>query len=318
MHQVTIAIIAAAVAASASAFAQASGPIRLIAGWAPGAAPDAYARIVAEHIAATLKQPIILEHRPGPAANLAAEMVRQAPADGQTLLVSTAGQMEINPSAFSKLNWKLDDFVPLIKGVEAPLVLVTHPSVPAKSLKELIAWVRANKGKLSYASYNPGTPSHFLGHLLNEQFGLDLVHVPYRSSGAQTKDLVGGHALLGFSQVQTTLPHIQAGKLNAIATTGAARWRALPEVPTFAELGHPEFAATIWFGLMARAGTPPDVVDRLAAAAKAAHADPAVRQKLENQGFAVSGQTGPELIAEIKRQIARWAKIVKATGFKAD
>src|SRR5262245_64987 len=212
----------------------------------------------------------------------------------------------------------MDDFIPLIRGVVAPLVLVTHPSVPAKTLAGLIAWIKGNPGKLSYSSFTAGTPSHFLGFQLNERFGLDLAHVPSRNSGAQATDLIAGHVLFGFGQVQTTLPHIEAGKLNAIAITGTARSRHLPNVPTFAELGHPEFTAHIWFGLMLRAGTPPEVLTNLLNAAKAAHADAAVKAPLEAQGYDISGETGSTFVSDIRAQTERWTRLVKAAGFKVD
>ena len=211
-----------------------------------------------------------------------------------------------------------DDFLPLIKGVESSPVLVTHPSVPAKTLTELVAWVKSNPGKLSYASWSPGTPSAFLGYQLTERFGLDLTHVPYRGSAPQTTDLIAGHQLLGFAQMQSTVPAVRAGQLTAIATTGSSRSRLLPDVPTFAELGYPDFTATVWFGLLVRSGTPPEAVAQLLEAAKKAHSDQEIRAKLEAQGFDVSGQSGPEFVAGIRAQIARWGRIAKATGFKAE
>ena len=293
-------------------------PIRLIVGTPAGGAVDPYARLVAEHMARSLGRVIIVENKPGAAMNIAAEFVLHAPADGNLILIGTQALTEINPSARSDLKWSLDDFIPLIRGVTAPLVLVTHPSVPARTLPELVAWIRKNPGKLGYSSYDAGTPSHFLGFQLNERFGLDLVHVPTRGSGPQATDLMAGHVLFGFAQLQSTLAQIKAGKLNAIAVTSAARSRFLPDVPTFAELGHPEFTANVWFGLMVRAGTPPGLVESLLKAAKAAHTDPDVKAKLEAQGFDISGESGPEFVADIKVQIARWARLVKAAGFKAD
>jgi tripartite-type tricarboxylate transporter receptor subunit TctC len=264
----------------------------------------------------TLKRPVIVENKPGAGGNLAAQVVLDAPPDGQALWLSNAAQTEINPSVYSKLKWTVDDFTPVIKGVEAPLVLVTHPSVPAKTLAELINWIKSNRGKLSYASYSPGTPSHFLGHLLNEQFEFDLAHAPYRGSGPQTQDLVAGHVLLGFSQMQTSLPQVKANRLNALAITAPTRSRLMPDVPTFAELGHAEFTSSIWFGLMAKAGAPKDAMDRLVSAAKEAHGDKLVKARLEQEGFDVPGQTGPGLSAEIKAQVEKWAKIVRATGLR--
>jgi tripartite-type tricarboxylate transporter receptor subunit TctC len=294
-----------------------SRPIRLINSVPVGGAVDAYARLIADHMSKTLARTVIMENKPGGNENLAAQFVLNAPADGNLILISTQASTEINPSSYSDPKWTIDDFSPLIRGVTAPLVLVAHPGVPAKTLAELVTWVRSNSGKLNYSSYTAGTPSHFLGFQLNERFGLDLVHVPSRGSGPQATDLMAGHVLFGFAQMQSTLPLIQDGKLNVIAVTSAARSRFLPNVPTFAEIGHSEFTASIWFGLLVRAGTPPAVSQSLLNAAKAAHTDPAMKAKLEAQGFDVSGQTGPEFTADIKAQIERWARLVKASGFRA-
>ena len=303
--------------ASASASEQTTGTIHFIVGTPPGGALDPYARIIAERMKQELGQSVIVENKPGANGNISAHTVAQAPADGLTVWVGTQSMTEINPSAFANLPWKTSDFTPLIKGVEAPLVLTTSPSVPAKNLADLVAWVKANKGKASYGSFSPGTPSHFLGFQMNKTFGVDMTHVPYRGAAPLTTALLAGTVPLGFNQVAATLPHIEAGKLNAIATTGAERFRLMPNVPTFAELGHPEFTATIWFGLFVRASTPPDVRDRLLKAAIAAHADPAVKKKLEALGFEVPGLTGTAFSKEIAEQIERWRKIVVATGFKA-
>jgi tripartite-type tricarboxylate transporter receptor subunit TctC len=310
-------LVFSALAIGDAALAQ-SGTVRFIVGAPAGGAIDPYARLIADHMAKTLAQSIIVENKPGAAGTISAQWVVEQPADGRVVWIGTQAMTEINPVTFSKLKWTIDDFLPLIKGVESAPVLVTHPSVPAKTLPELVAWVKQNPGKLSYASWSPGTPSAFLGFQFNEKFGLDLTHVPYRGSAPQTSDLVAGHALFGFGQMQSTLPHIRSGALRAIAMTGAQRSPHLPQVPTFAEVGHPDFTATVWFGLLVKAGTPQPAVDRLLAAAKAAHADPEIKEKLEKQGFDVSGESGPELGAGIRTQLARWGRIVKATGFKAD
>jgi tripartite-type tricarboxylate transporter receptor subunit TctC len=303
--------------AGSGALAQ-TGTIRFIVGLAPGGAVDPYARIIAEHMAKTLGRSIIVENRPGATGNISAQFMIDAPADGQLIWVGTQALTEINPSVFDNLRWKIDDFLPLIKGVQAPLVFVAHPSVPAGNFSEFVAWAKANRGKLSYSSYTPGTPSHFLGFQLNEKFDLDLTHVPYRGSGLQTNGLIAGHSLFGFAQVNTSAPQYAAGKLKAFGITSAERWPAMKDVPTFAELGHPEFTTRVWFGLLVKAGTPPDIVARLTDAAKAAHNDPDVRSKLEAQGYEVTGETGPQLLPDIKTQIARWARIVKAAGFSSE
>jgi tripartite-type tricarboxylate transporter receptor subunit TctC len=294
------------------------GPIRLLVPFAPGGAPDPYARLIADHMARTLGRVIIVENKPGGNGNVGTVYAMHEPADGNLILLTTQAATEINPSIFSDSKWSLDDFIPLIRGVQAPLVLVAHPSVPAKTLDELVAWVKKNPGKLTYSSYSAGTPSHFLGFQLNERFGLDPVHVPAKGSGFQMNDLVAGHVLFGFAQLQSSLPMVRDGKLNAIAVTSAARSRFLPDVPCFAELGYSEFTTSVWFGLMLRAGTPADVVASLLNAAKAAHADAEVRAKFEGLGYDISGETGPSFVADIKAQAQRWARLVKASGFRAD
>jgi len=317
LARVALICAAAALPPLGDALAQ-SGTIRFIVGLVPGGAVDPYARIVAEHMAKTLGQTIIVENKPGAGGNISAQMMTEAPANGQMVWVSTQALTEINPSAYSNLRWSIDDFQPIIKGVQAPLVFVAHPSVPASNLAEFLTWAKANRGKQSYASYTAGTPSHFLGFLLNEKFDLDLTHVPYRGSGLQVNGLIAGHSLFGFAQVNSTLPQKRAGTLKVFASTGPERDRSMPDVPTFAELGHPEFTTRVWFGLLVKAGTPPDIVNRLTEAAKAAHADPEVRQKLEAQGYDVTAETGPQLLPNIKEQIVRWGKLVKAAGFSAE
>jgi tripartite-type tricarboxylate transporter receptor subunit TctC len=308
----------AACAGSALAADSDTGTIRFVVGTPPGSAIDPYARIIAERMKDLLNQTIIVENKPGANGNISAQQVVQAPADGLTVWVGTQSMTEINPSAFRNLPWKNSDFTPLIKGVEAALILVTSPTVPAKDLKGLIAWVKENKGKTSFGSFSPGTPSHFLGFQMNEKFGLDMTHVPYRGSGPQTNALLAGQVALGFDQFVSVLQHLAIGKLNAIATTGANRFRLTPDVPTFAELGYPDFTATIWFGLFVRADTPKPVLDRLLKAAVAAHADPAVKAKLEQLGFEVPGLTGKPFADEIASQTVRWRKLVEKTGFHAD
>jgi tripartite-type tricarboxylate transporter receptor subunit TctC len=319
-HSAWFAAIVAALLSQAPAGAQAqSGTIRFVVGTVAGGAIDPYARLIAEHMQRTLGQTIIIDNRPGAGGNLAAGYIVEQPADGTLIWVGTQAFTEINPNAFKSLRWSIDDFIPLIRGVEAPLVFVAHPSVPANSLSEFVKWAEANKGKLSYASYQPGTPSHFLGYQLNDKFKLDLTHVPYRGSGLQANALVGGHSQFGFAQVNSSAPHIEAGKLKGFAITSAQRWKALSQVPTFAELGHPEFTARVWFGLLVKKGTPEPIISRLTEAAKAAHNDPEIRKKLEAQGYEVSGATGPaQLLSNIKEQQERWGKLVKASGFSAE
>lgn len=313
------AVLAFALALSTNALAQSEPPqvIKIIVGSAPGGILDPYARIVGESMSKTLGRTIIIENKPGASGTIATQFVADQPADGGILWVNTQAFTEINPSAYRNLRWTIDDFIPIVKGVEAPLILAVHPSVPARNLAELVAWIKANPGKLGYASYSPGTPSAFLGHQLNKRFGLDLAHVVYRGSGPQTNDMIGGHALLGFMQLGNAMPHIKAGKLVPIAVTSAKRSRFVPDVPSFAELGFDDFTATVWFGLMVKAGTPDPIVKAYIAAAEKAHTDPDVKSKFDLQGMEAVGETGPaRLMAEIKTQTERWRKLIDETQFK--
>jgi len=318
MHRILTGLAAAVFAAAVSTAASAQQPIKLIVGTPAGGAIDAYARVIGDKMQAALQRTVLIENKVGAGGNISARGIVEAPADGTQIWVGTQAMTEINPSVYKQTGWKLSDFQPLIKGVEAPLALSTHPSVPAKDFAAFLAWARANKGKLTYASYTAGTPSHFLGEQMTRKFDLDMTHVAYRGSGPQTNDLLAGHALLGFTQLQSVLELRKAGKINVLAVTSEKRSRFLPDVPTFAELGYPEFTATIWFGLLIKAGTPPAVLDPLMKAIVAAHADPEVKTKLEAQGFDISGQRGDAFLAEIRKQTVRWAELAKATHFSAD
>jgi tripartite-type tricarboxylate transporter receptor subunit TctC len=285
---------------------------------APGGAVDVYAKLVSDHMARTLHRTIVIEHKPGGSGNMGMQYVAHEPADGNLILVATQGMTEINPVAYADTRWSLADFIPLIRGVQAPLVLVTNPAIPAKTVEELIAWVHKNHGKLSYSSYGAGRSSHFLGFLFNQRFGLDLAHLPSKEGRAQAAELVANHTLFGFAQLQPTLSLIRDKKLNAIAVTSHERSRFFPDVPSFTELGQPDFTAEGWFGLMLRSGTPQAAADAVLAAAQAAHADPEVRAKLEAQGFDIPGETGAAFAAEIRSQTARWARLVAASGFHSE
>lgn len=318
LRMTRLALLGATLAVASSGALAQSNTVRLIIGTAPGGAIDPYARLIADPMAKALNQSVIVEYKPGANGNGSAQFIADQPADGQYIWIGTQAFTEINPNAFTNQRWSIDDFMPFIRGVEAPLVFVVHPDVPAKTFAEFLAWARQNKGKLSYASYQPGTPSHFLGYQLNEKFDLDLTHVPYRGSGLQTTALVAGHSQFGFGQLNTNVPQHQVGKLRILAVTGPTRHKLIPDVPTFAELGYPEFTARVWFGLLVKKGTPAEIVGRYVEAAKVAHADPEVREKLQAQGFDVVAETGPQLLPNIKEQITRWGKLVKASGFSAE
>jgi len=308
----------AALAIAAGPAAAQTGTIRIVVGTVAGGAIDPYVRSIADHMSKTLGQTIIVENKPGASGALAAQHIADQPADGNTIWLGTQAFTEILPNLFPNAKWSIKDFKPIISGVEAPLVLIATPSVPAKTFAEFLKWAGENKGKLSYASYQPGTPSHFLGAQLNDKFKLDLTHVPYRGSGLQVNAFLGGHSQFGFAQVNSSLPHVKTGKLKALGITGPTRDRSMPDVPTFAELGHPEFTAKVWFGLLVKEGTPPEMIKRLTNAAVAAHSDPDFKKKLEAQGFEVTGETGPQLKTQILEQVERWGKLVKSSGFNVE
>lgn len=310
----------AAACAVPPALAQAwpSKTVTLVVGTPPGGSVDVYGRALADQLAKQTGGTFIVENRAGANGNLSAEHVRNAAADGHTLWVSTQAMFTINPSVYPAMRWQQADFKPIAKGIESPLVLVTHPSVPAKTLPELAKWIAAHPGKAAYASFSPGTPSHFLGFQLSERLKLNMVHVPYKGSAPQIADLLGGQVLIGFTQLQAALPQVQAGKLNAIVVTSKERTRFMPEVPTLAEVGYPDLSSTVWFGLMAPSATPKAALDQIQAATVKAQANADYSAKLVAQGFDVPQESGDAFAATISLETARWGQVVKATGFRAD
>ena len=313
-----LALVAAVAAPQALAQTWPSKPVTLVVGTPPGGSVDVYGRALADQLAKLTGGTFIVENKAGANGNLSAEYVHGAAPDGHTLWISTQAMFTINPSVYPQLRWKQSDFTPIAKGIESPLVLVTHPSVPAKTLPELAKWAAANPGKAAYASFSPGTPSHFLGFQFNERMKLDMVHVPYKGSAPQIADLLGGQVPLGFTQLQAALPQVKAGKLNAIAVTSKERTKFMPDVPTLAELGHPDLSSTIWFGLVAPSATPKAVLDQIRAATVKAQASAELKAKLEPQGFDVPQENGDAFAATIAAETARWAPVVKATGFRAN
>jgi tripartite-type tricarboxylate transporter receptor subunit TctC len=293
-------------------------PVTLVVGTPAGGAIDAYARNLADHLSRQTGGTFLVENRAGAGGNISAEYVLKAPADGHTLWVTTHAMFTINPSVYPSLRWKQSEFKPIAKGVESPLLLSIHPSLPARNLTELANWLNANPSKAAYASFSPGTPSHFLGFQLNERLKLNMVHVPYKGSAPQLNDLLAGQVLLGFTQMQGATQQIQTGKLNALAITSTERSKHLPQVPTLAELGYRDLSLQVWFGLVAPAGTPQPVVETITTAVMKVQNDQEYRAKLEAQGFDVPRESGATFAATIANDTARWAKVVQATGFKAN
>lgn len=294
-----------------------SKPVTIVVGVPAGGALDPFARALADQLTKDTGGTFIVDNKPGANGNVSAEAVLKAPADGHMLWIGTQSMMAINPAAFASLRWKPSDFTPIIKAVEAPLVLVTNSSVPAKDFAALTKWIKDPANKAAYASFSPGTPSHFLGFQLNERLQASMVHIPYRGSAPQVTDILGGQVPMGFTQLASSVPHIKEGKLKAIAVTGPQRSRYLPDVPTLAELGHKDLSTTVWFGVFASAATPQAVLKTIRAAAEKAQGDPGYRSRLEMLNFEVANETPAAFEATIAAETARWAALVKATGFRA-
>ena len=306
-----------------STFAQAQAfpqrPVRIVVPFPPGGGVDITARAIAAELAKSFSQPVTVENRPGAGGNIAAAEVAKAAPDGHTLFLTLNALHAISPVLYSKLPFDaLKDFAWVTTLVQFNNVLVTRADGPANSVQDLVAQARAQPGKITFASSGNGTNLHLTGELFKMRAGVDLVHVPYKGSGPAMTDLLGGQVQVMFETIPAAISHIRGGKLKALAVTGARRSPLFPQVPTVAESGLPGFEVQSWYGLVAPAATPKDIVARLnAEAVKGANAK-AFRDRLEPLGFdIVTGS--PERMGEmVKADAARWAPVVKASGAKID
>ena len=314
-----LAVLAATLAAT-GAIAQnyPARPVKIIVPFAAGGPADVYARVLGEKLSRAMGQPFVIEDMPGGGSIVGTAAVQNSPPDGYTLLMMS-NTHTVNESLIKKKPFELmRDFVPVAPVNYSDLVLVVHPSVPAKTLKEFIALAKAKPGELNYASSGPGTPYHMAGELFKAMAGVNIVHIPYKvSSGART-DILGGQVQMMFDAITTMAPNVEAGKVRALGTSGKARSSVLPNVPTISEAGVPGYEATIWLGIMAPKGTPRAVVDRLNAEIRKAVNAPELKAEWEKQG-AVGMDMSPEDFDKYLRQdIEKWAKIVKISGAQQD
>ena len=313
---------AAALVLAGGAFAQdtwPSKPITLIVGFAAGGATDASARIIAKKLADNVKQSVVVDNRPGAGGNLAAQLVANAPGDGYTIHLSSVGPLSVAPSLVKNLPYDPEkDLAPLTMGVVFPNVFVVHAAVPAKTFAEFIALAKKDPGSLNYASTGIGSASHLAGELLKQRAGIDIVHIPYKGGGPIMTDLLAGRVTGYFSTLSTAGPHIEAGKLRALATSGLTRMTAMPNVPTVAESGFPGFEAVNWYALVAPGKTPPALLDRINAELVKVLKDPDVRKQLGEHGMEPAPMTRAELAAYIKKERDSWAKVIKTANIKAD
>ncbi|WP_291377185.1 MULTISPECIES: tripartite tricarboxylate transporter substrate binding protein [Achromobacter] len=310
-----------ALAASASAGAAdnwPTKPIRMVIPFSAGGNTDVVARLIAPHIEKAVGQPVVVENRPGAAGNIAADFVARADADGYTLLMGTVGTQAINYAIYKDIRFKPADFAPITLVASVPNVLAVTASLPVKSVQELIEYGKKNPGKLSFASSGAGSSIHLSGEMFKSRTGVDMVHVPYKGSAAAVTDLVGGQVHLMFDNLPTSLPFIKNGTLRALAVTSAERSTNLPDVPTMAEAGVPNFEAGSWFGVLAPAGTPAPIVNRIDQAIEKAMADPDMQKRVIELG-AVPTVKGPaEFNAFIGTEIEKWKAVVQAAGASAN
>jgi len=294
-------------------------PIRVIVPFAPGGNVDITARLVAPGLQEALGQPVVIENKPGAGGTIGADAVAKSAPDGYTLLMGSNSTFSVAPSLYPKNPYNpLADFAPVAMIASAPFVLVVNPGVAAKDARELVALAKASPGKLTMSSAGTGSSNHLVGELFQEISGARFTHVPYKGSGQALTDLMGGQVNLHFDQITSAASHIQGGKLRALLVTAPQRVPMLPDVPTATEAGYPSFEATNVTGLIAPAGTPREIVDKLNAAVQKIIAQPAIRAKFADIGAQTTGGTPEQFGAYIREDLAKWTRIVKEANVKVE
>jgi tripartite-type tricarboxylate transporter receptor subunit TctC len=311
-------VLAAMVAAAMPAAAQdyPARTVKIVVPFGAGGPADVYARFVGQHLSDALKRPFVIENRPGAGAVIGTDEVAKAPPDGYTLLMMSNTHTTNETLIPQKTYQLMRDFVPVAPVNYSDLVMVVHPSVPAKDLKEFIAYAKARPGALNYASSGPGTPYHMAGELFKAMSGTDIVHVPHRGSGEARNSVIGGHIQMMIDAITTMAPNVEAGQVRALGVTGQKRSDVLPNVPTVAEAGVPGYDATIWLGIMAPAGTPKAVVEKLNAEIAKVLKRSEIQQAWAKQGAVPMIMTPAEFDTYLREDIEKWAKVVKASGAK--
>jgi tripartite-type tricarboxylate transporter receptor subunit TctC len=295
-----------------------SKPIRMILPFPPGGGTDLLGRLIADRLAAALGQPVVTENRGGAGGNVGAEAAARSAPDGYTIVL-VAPSLAISPTLYSKLNYDpIKDFAPIALVAQVPNVMITHPSVPATTLAEFIAYARANPGKLNFGSGGLGTSNHLAGELFNLRTGAGLIHVPYKGVNLAMNGVLAGEVHLVFIGVPVPAPHIKAGRLRALAVLARERSPLIPEVPTAAEAGLADFDVTTWYGILAPAGTPRPIIQRLNAELRKMMAAPEIKERLAAMGTEPLTSTPEEFGAYIKREIAKWGDVVRKAGLRAE
>ena len=313
-----VSVVLVALSQVAAAQPYPAKPIRIVVPFPAGGIADVYARLIGMRAAESWGQPMVVENRTGAGGNIGADAVAKSAPDGYTLVMSALGPHAVNVSLFSKMPYDpVRDFSPIALVLEAEGLLVVHPAIPVASVADLIAHARSNPGKLTFASAGMGTASHLAGVLFNSMAKVEMTHVPYKGNVPAITDLLAGQTSLLFATMPTVLPHAKAGKLRALATIGASRAAAAPDLPTIAET-LPGFEVNNWIGLFAPAGTPPDIVRRWNGEVMRIMQSPDIQARLPNEGARFSPNTPEQFGAFVKSEIAKWAPVVKASGARVD
>jgi tripartite-type tricarboxylate transporter receptor subunit TctC len=306
----------AALATPASAQSWPTKPVKIVVPFGPGGPADIYARVLGQELSAVLGQQFIIENKPGAGAVIGTDIAAKAAPDGYTLLMMS-NTHTTNETLFANKPYALmRDLTAVAPVNSSDLVMVVHPSVPAKTLQEFIALAKAKPGQLSYSSSGPGTPYHMAGELFKAMSGTEILHVPHKGSAEARNDVMGGHVQMMFDAVTAMKGNIDAGQVRALATTGQKRSTVLPDVPTVSEAGVSGYEATIWLGIMAPKGTPKEIVDRLNAEVGKIIAKPAIKEAWAKQGAVPMTMTPAEFDAFLRRDIEKWAKVVEKSGAK--
>ena len=292
-------------------------PVKIIVPFGAGGPADVYSRVLAQHLSEALKQPFVVEDRPGAGSIIGSDAVAKSPPDGYTLL-AMSNTHTTNESLIPNKPFQLmRDFVPVAGINYSDLVMVVHPSVPAKDLKEFIAYAKSKPGQLNYASSGAGTPYHMAAELFKAMSGTDLVHVPHKASGEMRNSVIGGHVQMAFDAITTMASNVKAGQVRALGTSASKRSTVLPDVPTIAEAGVPGYESTIWLGIMAPAGTPKPIVDKLNAEINKVINRADVKAAWDKQGAVPLVMSPAEFDAYLRKDIEKWAQVVKVSGAKA-
>ena len=316
-----LALAALATGFLGSATAQSAYPsktVTMVVPTAAGGTTDLSARMLAQALGPVLGQTVVVDNKGGGNGNIAASIVKRAEADGYTLLMQYSGYHVISPHITKQKQWDQGDFQPVANVISAPQIIVVRADLPVKTLPELIAYAKANPGKLNYASSGNGSLQHVTGAMLEQQGGIKMVHVPYKGTGPALQDLLGGQVDLTFGTAPPFMPHIASGKLRVLAVTGKQRLPSLSQVPTTAEAGYPKVNATSWFALFAPAATPKPVVDKLAADVRAVVQSAAFQQKAQEQGATAEYLSPQQLGEQVRADLGNWAQVVKASHIEAE